>query len=629
MVEEIKLLPDQTDATGTASMDEAALIASREKWFEEAKKYWDPQRQKWRLNEKRYKNDVEVDTPRKNTKLKFAFPLSVIETELPIISDYLPTFDVMPDGANDIFFADMMQKRKNQLTSKAKLKRNIIETTKDSLKLSNGLTSILPRLKGDKLCGLDISVVDIFTWFPAPNSINLDIRKGCRYQIFATPMHPEEVKKDYNKDVTPEGYLDEYQSFKAVDEAEKDKADMVLVKECYTMDADEKTYPNGRITIWANNVLLADDPLWGDYKPEDGDDYLPPIPYFMIGNYRSAHSIIGIGEPELTWTMVKCLNEVMSSIAENIKKSGNPIRLITEAWWKWTKKKIIGHAGENVIVRNVNDISWDVPPNIPAYTFTFIETLLKLTDVVTGIHDIIEGKKPTGITAASAIQELKESAQARVRFKISNEITDYVHDMGKFIVWLIQQYDEEIVSIREREANGEFKFVKFDPVNRYVNTNNLDEVAKAEEDSTEGMSLKDSKLDIEVVTGTRLPSGRVASEERAINLYKEGIYGIEAVVRALAESNKKDIIEDYYKRKGLEELVKYQEERNKAFKEFEKLVDKALNDEEWEGTLEERQMQKLILQFPDFLQTMEFEALTDEQKERVFSGFMQSDDESS
>ena len=70
---------------------------------------------------------------------------------------------------------------------------------------------------------------------------------------------------------------------------------------------------------------------------------------------------------------------------------------------------------------------------------------------------------------------------------------------------------------------------------------------------------------------------------------------------------------------------------------LEKLVDKALslsakglgyydgkqNAEEWMGSLDETQMQELIVQFPDFLSTNEFEAIPNEFKERILSGFMQ------
>lgn len=623
---DIEVPPEPVVSTaGNVSEEQKAQITKCEDWFNKSKRFMEPQRNRWRLNEKLYQNDVEVPGPVKATKLKFNLALAVVETEMPILSDYLPTFDVEPDGRDDVFFADMMQKRKSQIERQSKLKKKSLDVIKDSLIYSNGISQILPTLnEGSQLIGIDIKSVDPFTWFPDPNATGFEIGKNAKFHIFATPMYVDDIREKYDVTVEAEGFIDEYSVFQFVDKENKSEkaagADMALLKECYANDPDKETYPNGRVTLWANNIFISDTPLWEDYKSNE-DGYKPGIPYFMIGNYRTAHSLFGIGEPELIRTQVKALNQVMSNLAEVINKTGNPIRKITHALWTKLKSKIMGIPGEEVIVDRPDDLTWDVPPSIPAYTFNFVDLLLKLTDVVTGIHDVMEGKKPTGITAASAIAALQEAAQARVRYKITNEITEYIEDVGKYIIWLLQTYDNEVISIRNQNKAGEYDFTDYDPKGSYDAAGLQENDDKFNKETAK--TMKDSNFDIEVVAGARLPSGRIPAEERAITLFEKGIYGIEAAVNALSEPDKQDLIEDYYKREGLKQIVERQEQLNEGFKEFEKLVDKALNEtEEWQGSLEEEKMIDLLKQFPDFLNTREFEVLPEGVKERVMAVFV-------
>lgn len=610
---------EETETTEESS----GVIAKYEEFFEESKKHMESQRERWRKNEVLYNNKIEVPGPARATKLKFNIPLAIIETELPIISDYLPTFDVMPREENDVFFADMITKRKNHIEKETKLSKLMLEAVKDSLIYSNGITSVFPKKNSsDEYDGIEISSVDLFTWFPAPGATGMDIRSQARYHIFATPMHVDEIKREYDVDIEPEGYLDEFRAFHIVNVGGITGSDTdtlcnsALVKECYAMDEGTEKYPNGRMVIWANGKIISDMAI-----------PFERIPYFMIGNYKTAHSLFGIGETELVSTQTKAINQVMSSLADVINKTGNPIRKITRSLWSQLKTKISGTPGEEVIVDKASDLTWDTPPNVPAHTFGFIELLLRLTDVVSGVHDVIEGKKPTGITAAAAIIALQEAAQARVRFKINNEITQYIEDMGTFIIWILQTYDEEVISVREIDEYGKKKFPEYDPVGIF----DVQGLREGDEgfDETTAQSMKDSHFDIEIVGGVRLPSGRVANEQRALELFKEGIYGIKPTVMALSEPNKGDLIDDYNERQGVQQIIERQEKLNEAFKEFEKLIGIALKSpEEWSGGLDEGKLAEMLQEFPEFLNSDEFEALPDELKKRLLLIFLEEKNES-
>lgn len=594
-------VPDPTAAIeeqGVLEGDEA-IIPKLEEWFTESKQFMDPQRERWRRNEALYYNEIQLSLPTKHTQLKYALPLAVIETELPIISDFMPTFDVQPREQDDVQYADMVQRRKGQLESQTRLKKHLLYTVKDSLIYSDGIVCILPELKGDRFVGLDIRVADLFTWFPSPGSISLDLRK-CRYQIFATPMHVDEVERQYGTRVEPEGFLDDYRSFHLVEQGTDNSQalKMALVKECYRMDPDEERYPFGRVTVWANGKILKDGPLW-EGLPADAE-YTPPMPFFKISNYGTAHSLFGIGETYLVRTQAKCLNEVMSALAETVKKTGNPVRKVLRSWLSQAKRAIQGHAGEEVVVDNPMDVTWETPPQVPASTFQFIDLMLRLTDVVTGVHDVMEGRKPAGITAATAILALQEAAQARVRFKIAHEISGWVEEIGRFVLWILQTYDRETRTIRQITEQGEHEFIPYD-----------------------GEAVSKGKFDVEVVAGTRAPTGRIADEERAKEKFSMGIYGIEEYVNASAEPNKRQVIESWYRRQGLDQAMQRQTELNQAMEQFVPMVEMALQaPEAFAGSPEEEQAADMLKQYPELLQTGEFDALPAAIKERMLMVFL-------
>jgi len=616
------------------------LIARCEEWFEESRQWTADQRKRWRKNERLRENDIPVPGPDGATKQRINLALATIETIKPIIADYMPTFDVAPEESNDIPFSDMLQKRTRQVEEKSDLRDGMMDCVDDMLLYSNGILHIQPLLNEPdateemKKQAIEVIIRDPFTWYPAPGSRGMNIKKWeARYHIFATPMHVDEILQRYKATVPAEGWLDEQQVFQEISEKGGDggqtKANQALVKECYYMDNDVATYQNGRQVMWANGVLIDDRQI--PYER---------IPEFMLKNLGSAHAIFGMGEPQLIETQVKSLNQVMSSIADNINKAGNPVRKIMRNWWNNAVKKISGTvAGEDVVVDNPNEISWLEPPPLPQYIFNYLEVLLRLVDVVTGVQDVTEGRKPTGVTAGTAIAALQEAAERRVRYTISKDLTKFVKDIGRFVVEVLKTMDREIIEIRKKDANGQNEFVQYNPKMKIDSKGVPEGEEEFNAEDPEMRGLADSKLEVEVVAGMSQPGGRVATEARAIEKFEKGIYGIEQVVNSLAEPNKKEIIDGWYQRNGLMAMKQEAGEMEKAQGEFRKYIDEAMKsvdeqitDEQtnrqaaWIGSLDEERLAQLLKQFPKLMGTEEFQVLPDEYKERLITVFLRKDD---
>lgn len=549
-------------------------VADVKAWFEEAKTHRQIRDDRWRKNEKLYYGDHWHDSGTSQTKMVFNYALSGVETALPNIADYLPTIDIMPREKDDIYFADMMQKRFNQIAELSKLFDKILDAIKDSLIYSNGFIQILPVVKDSGNLEITVEVIDPFTVFPDKWATGVGPDQ-CKRLIFATPMYVDDIEAEYGVEVVAEGAMDEYRAFQITtpDESTHNK-DMALVIECFTYDEDGE-YPNGRFTAICGEKLLIDE-----------DIELPSSPNFMIGNYKSPHAFYGIGEPELNRTQIKSINEVMSAIADNIRLTGNPLRKMSTRAKAKNPKRLTGKPGETVTVDDINEYSYENPPSIPAYVQHFVEQIQRMQDSITGYHDVTQGRRPVGVTSAKGIMALQESAQTRIRYKITKEITQFVKDIGNYIVDLIKIYDEEMVTIRERDTAGQYQFVQYNPMARYDADGNEDK---------DGKLLEESQFDISVATGFRIPTGRMAKEEQALERFQMGVYGIEQVVEALNEPNKQELIESYYQRQGMQ----MQEEGGvdpEILEKFKELVGRA-----FPGTPEEDELNAMLTQHPELL----------------------------
>lgn len=135
-------------------------------------------------------------------------------------------------------------------------------------------------------------------------------------------------------------------------------------------------------------------------------------------------------------------------------------------------------------------------PSAPQDILTFIELVIRLIDMVTGITDVSEGRRPGDVTAYRAIAALQEKAQTVFRDKIRHNDT-YLEEQGRMYISLRQNWDigqrlltyknefgEEVtVPFRGIDSQGEFAFhVEAGstlPQNRNVRQAQVVEIAKA------------------------------------------------------------------------------------------------------------------------------------------------------
>lgn len=596
---------DQLDAIA----DTAERIPQIRDWLDRSKKSREQQADRWRKNERLYYGR-HWPSPGKGSenqsRMVFNFPLAIVETILPIINDFQPTVDVMPKEKDDIFFAEMMQKRFQQIVEETDLYGKILHAVKDSLIYSNGFIQILPVLTDEGVfSGFDIQVIDPFSVVPHPYATDLGLEYG-EYFLFAVPMETSRIAREFDISVSADGRLDDYKAFQKTDDSgsTENDGDMALVIECYSNEQDQEKYPYGRHTVVVGDKLIVDEPL-----------ELYRMPVFMVSNYKSPHNFWGIGETDLVRTQTKAMNETFSAINENIRKMGFPIRKITQRAKGALLRPITGAPGEEITVVDPSDVTFESPPPIPGYIQNYIGQVGQFMEQITGVNDVTQGRKPGGVTSGRAIVALQEASQTRQRFKINKEVARLTKEIGEFMVQMILTYDEEIRSIRERDAEGQFQFTDFNPQVLYDADGNTE--GTTEFNPGTAKRLENSQFDVSVTTGSRYAQGRVANEERAMELYQAGIYGIEEVVNALNVSDKQDIIQNWYVRNQMVPPKQQVEMAESAQNQMGQAMAQAV--EEGPGGPAEEALVQMVVENPGLTDSPDFQNLPSEMKERILT----------
>jgi len=141
------------------------------------------------------------------------------------------------------------------------------------------------------------------------------------------------------------------------------------------------------------------------------------------------------------------------------------------------------------------DIRFLEVPQTPNDIIAYIELCIRLVDMITGITDVSEGRRPAGITAGVAISALQEKAQTQYRQKIRNNDT-YLEEQGRMFISLGQNWYteeqmlryqgkgvEQMIPFKGTEYQGELAFHieagSTLPRNRAVRQQQIIELAKA------------------------------------------------------------------------------------------------------------------------------------------------------
>lgn len=594
--------PVESPAAGTglmASEEELREIKMIKAWHMEADNDRQQYAKHWPERRKAYKGKTWSNVKSSNMKQQPEMNLIriVVQTILPILTDANPGFGVLPKDPTDIKFVQMLSDALDSLWERLGMPIRIIEVLMDQSILDCGILKVYwnPDLE-DGRGDIDIEVKDPENIWVNKGAIDFD--RECKYVIERVirtvgewkrlfPQHADRIKQDSTSEQRQK------------DEAERPTSEVTLVSpvdqdknknadagqavgddngyaegwevwyldeslEEYELEKDDgtkekayrKRYPNGHLTTLLPHQKIV---LQSTANPNEGPGFNP---YVKFTDTIMPRQFYGEGLVESLMDIQKMLNKVAQTIVEYLRLMSNPIWIGDKnAGVNWDK--ITNKVGLVVLKEPGTEVRRDFPEPIPSYVFEFFRLLQAFANEVSGVHDVTQGRKPAGVTAAEAINELQEAAHTRVRLKERNMQVS----LGKLariaIAIMLQKYRG---ARYQRVAGNDAEppvFVEFGidevqggPENQLAITRRnwvySPEAQKYVPSDFETAQAVKSLLDVRVQAGTAMPFAKAQKSNLALKLFSDGAIDQEALLETLEWPKFQELIQRMEQKKAEE-----------------------------------------------------------------------------
>lgn len=476
---------------------------------------------KWDECYKAYTSELfETSAPDYKSKEISNFIFGTIETVKPIMVSSNPKILVLPNREQDYPKSDLVQHALDYEWDRTKMFTKLLQSITYGLVYGTVPVYLPWNPNKDGIGQVEPMVISPFNLFPDPMATDIDDAEYIIYACYknvgsvikAYPDKAEELKKNTTS------VEDEYLIYGKDSNAVATSRNNVLYIECYMRDYEMETtdiqdedgntnkqrsmkYPNGRRIVIAGDVLLYD----GENPYKDGK-----FPFVLWKCYDLPGQFWGLSEVEYIISPQKYISQLTNCIIDNAQQTANEVWLVDKN--SGVQKGSISNRPGLVIRKNPGtDVKRDAPPPMPAYIKDIIETMKSDMEKISGVYDVTRGERPTGITAAAAIQALNEQAQGRIKLKIQC-LEQFLSEFGSMYLNRIQQFWVTKRSIRIMGAmynpnqqlpegalpvQGTGKYMKFEDVDG-------DDV--------------DGDFDIKVVGGSTMATNKSAKLQMLIQL---------------------------------------------------------------------------------------------------------------
>jgi hypothetical protein len=529
----------------------------------QVRKQYDQDWSKWERWYKGQQYDWKRPSYRAAAALNILRP--TVQTILPILTDTSPSFDIMPQEPTDFQFAEIINELVDSWWQKRNMQVVITYSIHDSLIFPCGVMKCVWNDDLDGVGDIECTRID-------PRNIYVDADAtdftDARYVIEEKWVAISELrmkfpeKRDliqggktstdpmkalegnfYSGQVNLQSPIDQDLPIETTGNVQYNvsptSGDMKLLKvlECW-IQSDElvelqqedkdggppktmlrKKYPRGQvITVLPDSQVLlqvADNP-YGDGR----------FPYVRFVDAVVPGKFWGEGEVSPLIETQKLINKVGSVITDWCSRMTNNVWILDDDSGV-NPNQITNQVGLILMKRRGTQVSREAAPPLPPEVFNFYQLLMALADQQSGVHDVTQGRKPTGVTAASAIQEMQDAAQTRIRLKERNLQASLVQ-LGYMICSRMLQFytNPRVVRITGQSEWPEFFEVYFSKTeyDSYIANHKHYEFAPATRQYTavnDWTQLGPSKgeFDIQVQAGTSMPFMKQRRSQLAFNLY--------------------------------------------------------------------------------------------------------------
>lgn len=483
------------------------------------------------------------------------FTFNIIQSVLTRLTDTHPEILVLPRrSAQDSALAEILTSVQRYLWYVNRMQeQQLSELILHALKYGTGIMKIIwDESMWDDLGDVRYTVIHPMNFFPDPRAYRLEDMDYCHVR---TPKTLEYILRrwpDKGHFVVPDSDW--------VDTEELEGRDMPSHELSATLDEHWFRDENGNACVlyYSGNVVL--DVFGGIYDdPEDGvgEPVYPHnrFPFGRMVDYESDKEFWGIGEIEIVEMIQRLINSFEAQIIDNTRLMANA---------QWVVNKIASGLDEEdawIFSNEPGDVIFThnggvdriqgapIPPHIPEH----MERLLFWLEQITGVFDVVQGRRPIGVRAASAIIALQEAASIRLRQK-SRNLGAAVREMSEQSTTLVlANYDEprtfriagDTVPMTFNVREALYERMMEEAQGAGVSLPEAVEGPFAEEEMFEQLQqeIKFPEFDVEVKVGSSVPYSQALLYEQAKEFFGMGVIDREAVLEVTNFPNREQILQ--------------------------------------------------------------------------------------
>lgn len=473
------LIEDALEAYGVYKSDKELLIA------------------RVRDNERFYRESYSAMSQGLNSAMSCDTPFifSAIENIRADIVDNYPIANILerePDGSGA---AELLSEIVPAQLDICGFKRVFKENTRNKLKYG---TAVYGVFYNDSTGGIDIRSIDILDIFV---DMHIPDVQESRFMFISAAVENEVLRAEYpgfstlfSGDADVESLTDTYRL-----------RDRTLVLDCYYKKPDGTVH---MLKLCKDEVLAATEDMEG-YENGLYNHGLFPVVFDVL--YPVEHSPFGFGMIDIGKTIQVEINKLDRAITENVMCGAKPRYLskrnggIDESEFRDLSKNIVHYEGETDALRPIDSRS------ISEYCLVHRENKKEELKEILGNRDFQQGQTSRGVTAASAIETLRQTGEKRAR-SVINDTYDTFKDIVVMMIELMRQFfcDERIYRVSD-EA-GQKSFARFSNERMYRH-----------EWTDTGAYARKLLFDIDVVAQRESPYARDAVNKTVMEFWNSGM----------------------------------------------------------------------------------------------------------
>lgn len=466
----------KADPIGTVN----ALLGVTEPVLKSRSLVWDRYQRKYRRG-LMYLQDIQATTPLYFTNYIF----SVVENAKAHVTRNMPELSAKPRGFKDDVSADVMTKLLKDSLARADLKtvtRNVVHY---------GLINTIGwfKVSYDEISdALALMACHPGTVLCDPLALNYKEARWIIHKIEnqdADKVYEEYGEYPFTKDGHEPravvGTLDsDRSSFYASGDnlkAAVDVAPTVDIYECWIRDYSKK-----RKNDWYIVTVGGDTVLREEYSPYDHNQH--PFVQWIACEDPNATSLYtrGAGYVEEIEPLQDRADSLDMRIYKNISLTSNRQKIVSAQ--SGINPNVVDNTQGRVLTANGDPskaVYYDIPPQFGGDVYTYRTQTELLIQTVSGIMDVTQGRRPTGIIAGRAIESLKESAEVRLA-DTTDTVATALGEVGSLSLQIILQFFERDRMVRATDVNElEIRVIAEYPPSLAKNSN-AEELLKAQEE---------------------------------------------------------------------------------------------------------------------------------------------------